>query len=93
MCQVIDVMAQITVKVIDVLAFLGYRCPGSSHITSKTNYVCWCRHAAYNIRKDLPQLNTLCCPIKIKRFNKDPEGCHRIRWIGTPSRRVKPLGN
>ena len=32
MCRVIDVMAQMTVKVIDVLAFLGYRCPGSSHL-------------------------------------------------------------
>jgi hypothetical protein len=26
-------MAQMTVKVIDVLAFLGYRCPGSSQLT------------------------------------------------------------
>jgi hypothetical protein len=25
-------MAQMTVKVIDVLAFLGYRCPGSSQV-------------------------------------------------------------
>ena len=32
MCRVIDVMAQMTVKVIDVLAFLGYRCPGSSQL-------------------------------------------------------------
>jgi hypothetical protein len=30
--RVIDVLAQITVKVIDVLAFLGYRCPGTCHL-------------------------------------------------------------
>jgi len=32
LCRVIDVLAQMTVKVIDVLAFLGYRCPGTCHI-------------------------------------------------------------
>jgi hypothetical protein len=30
--RVIDVLAQMTVKVIDVLAFLGYRCPGTCHL-------------------------------------------------------------
>jgi len=33
--RVIDVLAQMTVKVIDVLAFLGNRCPGIYQLTVK----------------------------------------------------------
>ena len=50
MCRVIDVLAQTTVRVIDLLALLGYRCLGTCHLINKTSGILGFQKRRYLMR-------------------------------------------